>query len=428
MSLWKIAGVSLALASVGAPQSVSPDLLLLSRIKIHMREELSHTPNYTCLETISRFRNNPGSHSQPQRQLAPLDTVRLEIVYSNHREWYGAPGDRNLSVDDPGTFIGSGMIGNGAFAATLNNILEAASFTYRGEENLDGRRAVKYDFRLRRLLNAFRISIPGGDGTVGEEGSFWADPESLDLIRLKSRADEIPPSLPLAEASESVNYARMRIGDDNVLLAQQADLHMLHASGMESYNRLDFTHCHAYSAHSDLRFDPNPEEPAQASIPNPADGAGQNIPASLLVTVELTISISDPDSVGAVIEGKVSGDVLRKGKIVIPRGAVVRGRIRRLERSPEGGAFILALEFTEVDAPGGSLPFYADLLRIDKNPEIQPIFSERVIVNSSQGVQAREEAITITELPGVASLLVSGTTFTIPSGFRMVWRTRGPIR
>ena len=116
-------------------------------------------------------------------------------------------------------------MGNGAFAATLNNILEAASFTYRGEENLGGRMAVKYDFRLRRLLNAFRISIPGGDGTVGEEGSFWADPKSLDLIRLKSRADEIPPSLPLAEANESVNYARMRIGDDNVLLAQQADLH-----------------------------------------------------------------------------------------------------------------------------------------------------------------------------------------------------------
>jgi hypothetical protein len=222
----------------------------------------------------------------------------------------------------------------------------------------------------------------------------------------------------------------MRIGDDNVLLAQQADLHMLHATGMESYNRLDFTHCHAYSAHSDLRFDPKPEESPQASpsIPSATDGAGQNVPVLLLVAVELTTSISDQDSVGTLIEGKVSSDVLRKGKLVIPHGSAVRGRIRRLERSPGDGAFILALEFTEVDAPAGPLPFYADLLRIDKNPEIQPTFSERVLVSSSQGVQAREEAITITELPGVASLLVSGTTFSIPNGFRMVWRTRGPIR
>jgi hypothetical protein len=198
---------------------------------------------------------------------------------------------------------------------------------------------------------------------------------------------------------------------------------MLHATGLESYNRLDFTHCHAYSAHSDLRFDPKPEESPQASpsIPSPADDAGQNVPALLLVTVELTTSISAQDSVGKLIEGKVAGDVLRKGKLVIPHGSAVRGRIRRLERSPGDGAFILALEFTEVDGPGGPLPFYADLLRIDKNPEIQPIFSERVLVTG-------EGTITLLELPGVASLAVSGTTFTVPLGFRMIWRTRGPIR
>src|SRR5258705_12129166 len=185
----------------------------------------------------------------------------------------------------------------------------------------------------------------------------------------------------------------MRIGDDNVLLAQQADLHMLHASGMESYNRLDFTHCHAYSAHSDLRFDPKPRAPPPAlspgspSTPSAADGTGQNVPALLLITVELTTTISDKESVGTLIEGKVSSDVLRKGKLVIPHGSAVRGRIRRLERSPVGGAFILALEVTEGDAPAGPLPFYADLIRIDKKPEIPPAFSERVLASKSQGIQ-----------------------------------------
>jgi hypothetical protein len=216
----------------------------------------------------------------------------------------------------------------------------------------------------------------------------------------------------------------MRIGDDNVLLAQQAELHMLHATGMESYNRLDFTHCHAYSAHSDVHFDP-PEEPTQTSIPNTADGAGQNVPALLLVTVELTTSISERDSVGKLIEGKVSSDVLRKGKLVVPRGSAVRGRIRRLERDQGGSAFILALEFTEVDLPAGPLPFYADLLRIDKNPGIQPSLFERVLVSA---IKTGEETIALPELPGVASLLVSGTSFTVPSGFRMVWRTRGRIQ
>ena len=123
MALWKIAGVSLLLVCVAAPQDLAPDVLLLARIKSHMREELSHIPNYTCLETISRFRKDPGSHPEAHAKLTSLDTVRLEIVHSNHQEWYGSPGDRSLSVDNPAAFIGGGMIGNGAFALTLNNIL-----------------------------------------------------------------------------------------------------------------------------------------------------------------------------------------------------------------------------------------------------------------------------------------------------------------
>jgi len=119
MCWWKIAGASLLLAGAAVPQDLAPDVLLLSRIKRHLREELAHVPNYTCLETISRFHNNPGQNPQSS-QLKPLDTVRLEIVYTDHREWYGSPGARDLTVDNPVAFIGTGMIGNGAFAMTLN--------------------------------------------------------------------------------------------------------------------------------------------------------------------------------------------------------------------------------------------------------------------------------------------------------------------
>jgi hypothetical protein len=226
----------------------------------------------------------------------------------------------------------------------------------------------------------------------------------------------------------------MRIGDYNVLLAQQADSHMLDAAGVESYNRLEFTHCRAYSAQSHIRFNAEPQEPPQAlpsgspPIRSSPDAAGQAVSALLLINVQLTTSISDKDTVGTLIEGKVSDDVLRKGKILIPNGSVVRGRIRRLERYQRGGAFIVGLEFTEVEVRGALLPFYADLLRIDKNPRIQPTLSERVLVRDRAGVQTREETITLPELPGVASFFVSGMTFTVPSGFRMVWRTRGPIR
>src|ERR1051326_8858571 len=71
-------------------QDLSPDLHFLVRVKSHILDELSNLPNYTCLETVTRF------HRQPMRvpvqhlevhKLEPLDTVVLEVVYSNHQEF-----------------------------------------------------------------------------------------------------------------------------------------------------------------------------------------------------------------------------------------------------------------------------------------------------------------------------------------------------
>jgi hypothetical protein len=130
-----------------------------------------------------------------------------------------------------------------------------------------------------------------------------------------------------------------------------------------------------------------------------------------------------------LIEGKVFGDVLQKGKILIPDGSAVRGRIRRLDRYQGGAAFIVGLEFTDVEVRGGGrLLFYGDLIGIDKSPRIKPNRHEQVLVSGRGAIRPREETVSVPELPGVASFFVTGKTFTIPSGFRLVWRTRGPIR
>lgn len=417
----------LLLTSAAGAQSLPPEVILLARIKSHLREELSRMPNYTCLETISRFRGAPHA------QLKPLDRVRLEIVYSNNQEYFGSPGDREIGVEDPRAFVGSGMIGNGLFAMTLNNILEGGQFTYRGDELLAGRSAVRYDFHIPRMYKGLVISAPGGFGTVGEDGSIRVDRSSLDLARITAVATEVPPSLPISGMVTDVSYARTQIGEHTVLLAQQADIDLSTSGGLEDFDRFEFTHCRAYSAESQIRFDTETggaaeHIPQSSAMPLFRGLASESIPALLAVTVQLTTPITQSDSVGTSIQGKVSGDVTRKGKIVIPDGSVVRGRIRRLEQHETGKAFIVGLEFTEIEVRGRSIPFYADLLRIEKNALIKPTLSERVFVHRAGRIQVAEETINLHELPGVASFFVTGQSFRLPVGFRMVWRTRGPIR
>jgi hypothetical protein len=428
--------VALSLMVCGADaQDLAPEVLLLSRIKLHMRDELSHLTNYTCLQTTARFHKEAASPSNAHPKMGPMDTVLLEVVYSDHREWYGSPGDRNLSEEHPAAFIASGMIGNGIFAMALNNLFlsDLATFTYRGNEALGGRDAIRYDFHWSQLTGGFIISVAEGTGTVGQEGSFWVDPQSLDLIRLEARAIDFPPFLPLIESSFQVAYARMQIGSNNALLAQDGSVYMLKLSGEESYNHLDFTHCRAFSAQSAIQFgeSPDPAKPAPANAAPNLSAPGsvtEAVPPFLQVTLELATPVTDKDSVGTLIQAKISGDVIRKNKIVVPDGSPVRGRIRRLERYQTGNEFIVGLEFSEVEVGGVSLRFYADLVRTDRTPGIRPVLSsERLVVGSSGGVQKMSETITLPDLPGVAQFFVQGKTLSLPKGFRMVWRTRGLI-
>ncbi|HEY3839374.1 MAG TPA: polymer-forming cytoskeletal protein, partial [Bryobacteraceae bacterium] len=131
--------------------------------------------------------------------------------------------------------------------------------------------------------------------------------------------------------------------------------------------------------------------------------------------------VSDTDAVGSLIEGRVVGNVLSRGKVVIPDGATVHGRIRRLEHyQGNGNEFIVGLEFTELEGSGGPVRFYADLLSVQRSPQIR--------IKLTETVMAGAENVTLHELPGVASFFVSGKTFRLPEGFGTVWRTRGPIR
>jgi hypothetical protein len=115
------------------------------------------------------------------------------------------------------------------------------------------------------------------------------------------------------------------------------------------------------------------------------------LPALLAVTVQLTTSVTDVSTVGTLIEGKVAGNAIRKGKIVLPDGASVQGRIRRLERydGSGGGDFIVGLEFTTVQVNGKPQPLYGDLLRLDRRPGVRQILSERVLAHGRGGYQSR---------------------------------------
>jgi hypothetical protein len=286
---------------------------------------------------------------------------------------------------------------------------DSAMFTWRGEEDLGGRTAVRYDFRVPAFLSGWEVRVEQGRGVAGMKGSVWADPDSLDLLRLEINGDDIPPQLEVNSVSVSVDYGRTHIGARDIMLPQTGEMRMAHRSGIETRNLLEFTHCRAFETESTLTFvDSGAALPVAASARPPQP---EELPPGLTVTLKLATPVTEKSAIGETVEALVAGNVAARGRVWIPDGARVTGRIRRLYRYSEAVVFYtVGLEFTEVHAGGSTFRFFADL----KDPD----WRKAAVLHPGTK---------LADLPGVGTFFVDGSQFTLPPGFQTVWKTRSAV-
>jgi hypothetical protein len=401
--------VSLALwicsALWGGQPGAPGEYALLSKIKQTMKRNLRQVPNYTCLETIERLQRLPRSlvvsRDGGPGPFRPQDIVRLEVADVEGKEFFSRPGARDFHETNLEAFVNGGMIGNGIFALFTKDIFATNGPTYHfgGKENMEGREVVRYDYQVPYLGSGYTVKSQFGAAVVAYFGSFWADPQTLEAVRLDVRADEIPAYIGLTDTKTRINYASVRIGISDVLLPQSAEMTVHHLTDYESRNRIEFTHCSQYTAESVISF--AGETAASSSRVNRIE-----IPAGLTLAIGLEKAIDlESAHVGDLIAGIVVADVRRRGRVIVPKGASVSGRIRRLERYvDEAPYYVVGLEFLEVDFPGNRARFFAEMERITAAPE---------------GIGKAPSA----HLPGVGTFSVRGGELRLPADLRMLWKT-----
>lgn len=420
---------SVMMTGVAFAQDLPPGVLLLSRVKNHIREELQRLENISCLETIERER-------QPSKgKMRPLDTIRLEVLFNGEKEFFASPDGRKFSEEHPITYVGSGMMGTGVFGGYLTDALlnGSVSAEYHGEEQIGGRPLPRYDYRLPLLWSRNTIQTVEGSGTVSIHGSYWVDPQTYDVIRLEVVADDIPPTLPITQAETSINYAPTRVGNNlALLLPQSAELRISKFTGEISYNRMEFTHCRVFSAETKLSFGaPDAAEETPRFGVSSVDDTLRALPGGLQIAVKLRTPVSSDMAVGTLIDGIIAANVSRKGKLVVAAGSPVRGRIRRMERYTDPFPyFVVGLEFTEVESQGIRYRFYADSVDIQHIAGVEEKLWTRDeyeatrLLHGGNLSKQHKEFLFLPDLPGVTTFFFKGVRLDLPQGFRTVWKTR----
>jgi hypothetical protein len=332
---------------VQAQQRPTPDVSLLVKIKSRVAENLRRLPNYTCTQTIVR-----SLRRKPAARLQRLDTVRLEIAYVGGKELYGWPGSGRIDQSQITKLVG-GTIGNGDFAVLPSSIFlgESAQFQYQGESSLEGKRAVRFNYTVPQLASGYQLQSEAAAAIVGYHGSFWADPDTLDLMRLEVSADDIPHGLKLASAVDRMEYDTVSIAGSKFLLPRGAELDITDSLGAESHNRMRLQSCHEFVGESALSFRDIPVEsfvaPSKPTLAKVVD-----LPDEFNMEVGLDTAIDSASSaVGDAVHASLKQSVGGDGEAGIPKGAGVSGHIARLEQ--RGGVYYVDLAFDALDLKPG---------------------------------------------------------------------------
>jgi hypothetical protein len=251
--------------------------------------------------------------------------------------------------------------------------------------------------------------------------------------------------LPVQSVEVAMEYGRVQIGSAEILAPQQAELLLTLTDRSQKRNLVEFSQCRQYHAESAIRFDTDADATKDAS--GATDGAAVQeieLPADLPLKLQLDKELdSDTAAQGDPITAHLTASAELKGKIYIPQGALVRGRIRRLERYPvEKPYLVVGIEFSEIEFGNKRAAFLGRLdhmeplrgliatrmpdVRSDSRSPYSSMIRDGSNLNTSS-LPATETVRVVNlsglELPGVGTFALEGRRVQIAAGFRMTWRT-----
>jgi len=334
MRLWLI----LSLAAGVAAGSDDP----ISQIRQRVAERTARIPNYTCLETIERrwyASDDPGSLVR--------DRMRFEVAVVEGIEQFAWPGGGPLDIHERQAILGRGLTKTGDFAGFLSAIFApyAAAYMRVGEPAAVAHQAIRYDYRVPQESSRYTITQNGETVAAGFHGSFWVNPETLDLTRVEMDADDIPAAFKRASVSIAIDYGLVAVGTGSFLLPRLTDVRMVSDRQFENRTITRFSQCRQFLAESSISF----EEKSAGEAAKRNEARAELPRGTVIETVLARPIVRETASTGDLVEAEVRKEVRSRNGVVVPQGAIVEGRVVLLET--RGSAQLtdaLAVGFTKI--------------------------------------------------------------------------------
>jgi hypothetical protein len=196
--------------------------------------------------------------------------------------------------------------------------------------------------------------------TIEYEGKFWIDPQNAELIRTTIETSHLPEKSEACRTETTIDYQRFQIGQSRLMLPKLTSLQLWDAEGSRFENQTIYGACRAFRAES--VFVPDVALPGSGQA---ADDTSFTIPAGKRVEIAPRSKIDAKTAfAGDEIEGLLVRPIQgRAGQVLAPRGALVHGRIVRLEQHYLPSRYVaLGLTYYSLVVNGHDIPLTLELV------------------------------------------------------------------
>jgi hypothetical protein len=210
--------------------------------------------------------------------------------------------------------------------------------------------------------SGYQIKVGADSAKLAYEGKFWIDPRDAELRRMTIVAPRPPRKSDTCRIETEIQYQRVPIRGTPLLMPQTTLLQLWDTDGVRHENRVEYGACREFQSESVFRPDwessPGDATPVAAPSPGPAQKALSLSPGIILriafrSAVDSTISFA-----GDPVEGQLVDAVqARDGTVLAPKGAIVCGRIVRVEERFMPSQFVtIGIKFQTLAASGVEIP------------------------------------------------------------------------
>lgn len=247
---------------------------IISEIREYAMNYSKSLPDFICTQVTRKYIGPTG-----QSDFHPGGTVMEHLTYFDQKEHY-----KVTMVNDRAVDLSHEAVGGASSAGDFGTMLKVtlwpkadALIEFDHWATLRGSPCYVFSYRISSGNSDYSILFGNSDRiVVGYRGLIYVDKKTHLILRLTLEATDIPPSFPVQEASEKLDYGYQNLSGTQFLLPLKAQVFMRH-DRERNRNDIEFRLYQKYSAEASIKFetdvpaplpdDQTKEQPTQPQSP-----------------------------------------------------------------------------------------------------------------------------------------------------------------